>query len=376
MLQASQTRTSLIVIQATPFCNINCTYCYLPFRDDRTKLTIEDIGRIFERLLTFPTIAEEVTVVWHAGEPLVLGPAYYDAVFQRCRDLCAPRLKVDHAFQTNGLLINDEWCDLFERWQVGIGVSVDGPKEIHDATRKTRKGKGTFEKVIAGIECLQGRQIPFYVISVLTKAALLQPDAMFRFYEEHDIREVGFNIDEKEGDYKESSFDESFDDYLVVGFFQRMTTLMEERRFAITIRELERTLSAIRFLDHPNVSNEQTAFGIITIDVMGNVYTFSPELAGYSSKQFSTFAIGNIFEHGFERLERSGVLMKMAAEIRSGISACEAECKYFRICQGGSPSNKLFENGTFASTETICCRLTKKRVADFVLSTIEQRLLS
>lgn len=369
-------KTSLIVIQPTPFCNINCSYCYLPRRDDRSKLGVEDIRRIFQSLLTFPTISDQVTVVWHAGEPLVLGSKYYDAAFSVVRELCPQNLAIEHSFQTNGMLINDEWCDLFKKWDVGVGVSVDGPKEIHDATRKTRAGKGTHDKVLAGIGCLQRRNIPFYVISVLTKSAMLQPDSMFAFYQRLGIQDVGFNIDEKEGINKASSFEHDFDEQLVASFFERLTELMEAQRFPIAIRELETILFSIRFMETSRPSNEQIPFGIITIDVSGNVYTFSPELAGYSSKEFSTFAIGNIFEHDFEQLKRSAVLAKMADQIREGISACKAECQYFPVCHGGAPSNKLFENGTFASTETLYCRLTKKQTTDFVLSTIERRLPS
>jgi uncharacterized protein len=65
----------------------------------------------------------------------------------------------------------------------------------------------------------------------------------------------------------------------------------------------------------------------------------------------------------------------MTDEINRGIEMCRAECKYFPVCGGGDPSNKMFENGTFASTTTLYCRLTKKRVADFVMDAIESRLL-
>src|SRR5579859_4100460 len=128
--RAGMAVTSLVVLQSTPFCNINCSYCYLPQRDDRQKLDIADVGRIFEKLVTFPTIGERVTVVWHAGEPLVLGPEYYEAAFTCISEKCPKNLTVQQSFQTNGMLIDDAWCDLFERWDVSLGVSIDGPKNI------------------------------------------------------------------------------------------------------------------------------------------------------------------------------------------------------------------------------------------------------
>jgi uncharacterized protein len=364
--------TSLIILQPTPFCNVDCSYCYLPQRDDRTRLAIEQIDQIFAKLFEFPTISNQVTVVWHAGEPLVLRPEYYEAAFARIRTCCPRTLKIDHALQTNGILINDEWCDLFQRWDVRVGVSIDGPKYINDAARKTRSGGGTYDRVVAGIKCLQRRQIPFYVISVLTKAGILDPDAMFSFYHDFNIRDLGFNIEEVEGIHKTSSLSSDFDEQALVRFFFRFSALMKERQFPIAIRELEETLASIRFFQKQGpINNLVIPFGIITIGIDGEVYTFSPELAGYSSDGFPTFSIGNIFNHTFAELECSAVLKAMAAQINEGIELCRAQCKYFSICGGGAPSNKLFENGTFASTETLHCRLTRKRVTDFLLATIE-----
>ena len=371
-----QNTTSLIILQPTPFCNINCSYCYLPMRNDRATLTIENLQRIFEKLVTFPTISGQVTVVWHAGEPLVLGVKYYRDAFSCIQKLCPNNLKIVHAFQTNGMLINDEWCDLFQQWDVGVGVSIDGPRHINDAARRTRSGRGTFEKTVAGIKCLQKRNIAFYVISVLTKLAALAPDAVFALYEELDIHDVGINIEEQEGIHKTSTLSRDFDEDSMIRYFARISELMKERQFPIAIRELEETVISIRYLRKEGpINNLIIPFGIITIDVQGEVFTFSPELAGYAGDGFQSFSIGNIFRNSFDELARSPVLERMTAQINRGVGMCRTECKYFPVCGGGAPSNKLFENGTFASTETMHCRLTKKRVADFVLQAIEERLL-
>jgi uncharacterized protein len=369
-------KTSLIVIQPTPFCNIDCSYCYLPGRRDRSVLSMEKIEVIFRKLLRFPTVSQSITIVWHAGEPLVLGPKYYDDAFSRIRDLCPKDLRIAHSFQTNGMLITDAWCDLIQKWGVSVGVSVDGPKHIHDASRKTRSGKGTYDKATEGIRCLQKRAIPFYVITVLTESSLAHPEALFSFYEEFGINDLGFNIEEQEGVHRNSSLNSSHDGAIIVEFFKRFGELMVERNFPIAVRELEQTLLSIRFLSTQPIPNDQVIpFGIITIDVSGNVYTYSPELVGYSSHDFPTFSIGNILENSFEDMEASDVLGRLRSEIDRGVAACAAECDYFAICGGGAPSNKLFENKSFGSTETMFCRLTKKRVADFLLAAIEGKFV-
>jgi uncharacterized protein len=136
-------------------------------------------------------------------------------------------------------------------------------------------------------------------------------------------------------------------------------------------REFEQTIIAIRFSDERQASNDQTLpFGIITIDVDGNMYTFSPELAG-----FENFAVGNIFEKDFPELASSPNLRRMVTEIQAGTELCQRDCEYFSVCGGDAPANKIFENGTFRSTETTFCRLSKKRITDFVLEAIETALL-
>jgi uncharacterized protein len=370
--QARPGITSLVIIQPTPFCNISCSYCYLPHRSDRTTLAIEQIQQIFEKLLAFPTISGQVTVVWHAGEPMVLGPKYYENAFQKIGECCPPGLKIDHAFQTNGILIDDEWCELFQSWNVGVGLSIDGPRHINDAFRKTRSGKGTFDKAIAGIRRLRQKKIPFFVISVLTRAALADPDALFEFYREQDIHDVGFNIEEQEGIHKTTTLCSDLPSGSVQRFLSRFKELMHAHDFPIVVREIEETLASIRHFNKDGpINNLIVPFGIVTIDVKGDIYTFSPEIAGYTSSDFPTFSIGNIFTDSFDEIRNSSVLAAMTSQITAGVELCRASCKYFSVCGGGAPSNKVFENGTFASTSTTYCELTKKRVTDFLLETIE-----
>ena len=367
------------MIQPTPFCNIDCTYCYLPERSNRAKLSEQDVVAIFERLLTFVKIgpSNALPIVWHAGEPLALGARYYETIFAALETIRPSWLKFDHAFQTNGILINDDWCDLFKKWDVGVGVSIDGPKHIHDLARRTRAGAGTHEKVMQGVRRLQSNGVTFYVIAVLTRAALLEPDAIFDFFRECEIYDVGFNIEEIEGINKTSSLDASRDEGLLVNFYGRFAHLITRHKYPLAVRELDQAMEAIQFSsDEASPINDQTEpLSILTIDVKGNLYTFSPELAGYSAPGFSNLSIGNLLHSTTEDIVNSPVLARLAEEIGRGVEMCRSSCEYFRFCGGGAPSNKIFENGTFASTETAYCRFTKKIPVDFVLRSVESKIL-
>jgi uncharacterized protein len=370
-------KTSLVVMQPTPFCNIDCVYCFVPDRRERTFMSVERVARLFERVFAFPTVRDEITVIWNSGEPLVLGPDYYERAFDAIRRLTPHSLNVRHAMPTNGMLISDRWCEFFKRWNVHVAVSVDGPAELHDKVRITRSGGGTFDKTLAGLRCLKAYDVPFNVLTVLTPSSLEQPDALFAFYKEHGISKVGMNMEEKKGANQRVAF-ANFDETRVVKFFMRLAELTRAQNFALRVRELELTKIAIRHArDGGTAPNDQVEpFGIITIDVRGNVYTFSPELASpelaiHSKGEFGSFSIGNIFERTFDELAASPNLRRMAEQIDAGTEMCRNTCSYFSVCAGGAPASKLFENGTFASAETVFCRLARQKITDFVLSTIE-----
>jgi len=95
-------RTGLLVIQPTPFCNIDCSYCYLPHRTSKKRMSLEMAEQVFDRLFKFPTIQDEVGIVWHAGEPMVLPVDYYESMFALIQRLAGDRIRVQHSFQTNG----------------------------------------------------------------------------------------------------------------------------------------------------------------------------------------------------------------------------------------------------------------------------------
>src|SRR5262249_22996310 len=142
-----------------------------------------------------------LTVIWHAGEPLVLPVAYYRDAFDRIDALRPPELCLRHSIQTNGMLITPDWCDLFKQYQVGIGVSLDGPRHLHDAHRLTRSGRGTFDQTLQGIRVLQQSNVPFHVITVLSECSLDDPDGLVDFYIAEAIDQVCFNVEESEGDH-------------------------------------------------------------------------------------------------------------------------------------------------------------------------------
>src|SRR3954465_13513768 len=101
----------LLVLQPTPFCNIDCSYCYLPSRQSKARMSPDVLDRICERVFSGELARGGFTVVWHAGEPLVLPVSYYERAFAIIAARNVDRVPVDHSFQTNATLLTQEWCD-------------------------------------------------------------------------------------------------------------------------------------------------------------------------------------------------------------------------------------------------------------------------
>ena len=168
-------RIELLVLQPTPFCNINCSYCYLLYRSSKAVVSSETLVNLFSQIFASGWVRDCLSVVWHAGEPPVLPVEFYRHAFRTIDRLKPADLAVSHAFQTNGTLINHEWCAFFAEEQVNVGVSVDGPRQFHDLNRLTRAGRGTFDRTVAGIRLLRRTGVPFHVISVLSSASMAAP---------------------------------------------------------------------------------------------------------------------------------------------------------------------------------------------------------
>jgi uncharacterized protein len=364
---------SFVILQPTPFCNIACKYCYLPDRSSRARMTLATIEKVFSGLFSSGWVGNELYVAWHGGEPLVLPTDYYERAFRAIADHTPAHVKVEHAFQTNGMLIDDAWCDFFKRHKATVGVSIDGPPEIHDANRVARSGKGTCAEAIEGIRCLRRNGVRFSVITVLSASSLRHPKELHDFYEREGITDVCFNVEEIEGTNAQSSLSGEEMQAAHASFMREFWNLNVASGALSYIREFKDMLQkAVRPSDDVEIDNTLTApFEHVNVDYRGNFSTFSPEFLGHKNTYYGDFIIGNFWTESLTQSLESEAFKRLARDVAAGVEMCRGSCEYFPVCGGGSPVNKLYENGTIASTETMYCRLSVKAIADLAMDIIE-----
>lgn len=346
----------LLIMQPTSFCNLNCTYCYIAeiARLNKARMTIETAEKAIERTMTSGLIDKKFTILWHAGEPLIIGHDWYrqvDALVQKhCKGV-----EVTHNFQSNATLVDDEWCDLLKSTKAQFGVSIDGPEHVHDMYRKTWSGKGTHAKVMKGVECLHRNDIPFHILVVVTKYFLNNYNEALDFFENIGATSVGFNVEELEINNKNTTMNGDMDTRQLYREFMRECY---QRHMAkrIDIREVRQMVRQPQYKKMSLVQTQvNTPFRVITVGYDGGFSTFTPELHGVEIKPGERFIFGNVYENEYLDAFANPLFANVMSEIIDGYIECKKVCPFFKDCGGGTPSNKFFELGTMAGTETLCC---------------------
>jgi uncharacterized protein len=366
----------LLIIQASPFCNLDCSYCYLPDRRSKKRIEIATVVAAVRRVIEAGLVHKKFTIVWHAGEPLAVPVQFYENVFAKIAEIAPPDVAIRHTFQTNATLLNERWVELILRFGVRVGISIDGPEFIHDRNRLTISGRGTFEKVMRGIDVLRRSSIDFYTISVLTDYALDFADAIFDFFEAERFTRVGFNLEEAEGAHKKSTLNsEHFS--RVRSFFERFYSRYRSSKPHFEVREFAQLEQLILSGSYRSISSGQqlTPLRIVSINSDGGLSTFAPELLTMTEPSGADFVFGNVHDQPLLSTLTNSRFLHVQSEIKKGVDRCAAECAYFAICGGGSPSNKFSETGRFDIAETNHCRLRCQALPEAIISALEKELV-
>jgi uncharacterized protein len=339
--------------------------------DDRTLEVA--IGKVLRSPLTAPS----VEFLWHAGEPLTVGIDFYRRACHFVKIHNQRRLRVRQKIQTNGTLIDRDWCRFFSDEKFGVGVSVDGPEFLHDKQRSNWAGRGSHKKVMRGVELLARHGIPFGALCVVTSDTLDFPDEFYRFFSDGGFEWLGFNVEEIEGVHEVSSLtsrNRTVDVQTVeryTRFIERIFDLWQQDSNRLMIREFRDMLHLLAGkVSDPNARqqpDETVPINIITIQRNGDISTNSPEFASSRDARFNDFKFGNINDIEIEDVFRNRYYRKLQRAIRSSVQRCAESCMYFDICGGRYLSNKHAEHGCVEATETVACKLHRQVVASVFL---------
>jgi uncharacterized protein len=216
---------------------------------------------------------DSVRILWHAGEPLAVGLEFFERATEVIRELTPAGVRVTQTMQTNGTPLNEAWCRFFVSEKILVGLSVDGPENIHDRHRRSLGGAPTHALVERGIELLRKHGIPLHGLAVLTPQSLRFADEIFDFFADAGFKSLSFNLEETEGVHA-SAFDDRHRE-LYRAYMARLFDRWHAAGRRPQIRELESTSAAIgAFLASPKFTrsaDDLIAFRNIVVTREGEI---------------------------------------------------------------------------------------------------------
>ena len=172
-------------------CNINCEYCFylekehLYPKDETFKMPEAVLEKyVHQYIAGQPAGTAEVNFAWQGGEPTLRGLDFFRRVVELQKAYATPGMRVSNAFQTNAILIDDDWAGFLRECEFLVGVSIDGPEKLHDRYRKDKGGRGTFQRVMRGLENLKKHQVEFNTLTVVQQSNSNHPTEVYDFLEE------------------------------------------------------------------------------------------------------------------------------------------------------------------------------------------------
>ncbi len=183
--EKSPPRIHVLTKPTGAICNLDCAYCFfldkeLLYPGSQFRMSDELLERYIHQLIESHR-SHNVTVAWQGGEPTLMGIDFFRRAIAYQDKHKKPGMTFENTMQTNGTLLNDEWCEFLSEHNFLIGLSIDGPRELHDAYRVDKRGKPTFDKVMHGLRLLQKYGVEYNVLTTVNRANGDYPLEVYRF---------------------------------------------------------------------------------------------------------------------------------------------------------------------------------------------------
>lgn len=268
-----------VILKVAERCNIDCSYCYFfhgadtSYRSSPVNVSpahVAQLGRYLARA-TEALALERICIDFHGGEPLLLGKERFAAMCRRLRESLGSVASLELRCQTNGILIDADWVRLFAVHGVTVGVSLDGPRDYHDEHRRGFDGRGTYDRVVAGVSRLS-RAVERGDLDRLGVLCVIQPDRSARrilrhFVDDLGVRSMDFLLPDKTWDgtdgYDQSDYARFLEELLLAW--------AEDADTGVRVRTLESVFSVLLGGEGKLVGFKREPHHIITIGSDGRV---------------------------------------------------------------------------------------------------------
>ena len=334
-------------------CNLRCNYCYYLEKkglypdEKRYTMSEELLEKFIEQYLESQT-QSQVLFTWHGGETLMRNISFYKKALELQRKYGGGR-HIDNCLQTNGTLLNDEWCRFFKDNNFLIGISIDGPQHCHDVYRRMADGRPSFTQVMRGIQLLKKHRVEFNVMGVVNDYNVDYPLDFYHFFKEIDARYIQFapiverlpdgsfapwNVPaEKWGDFLISIFDEWVRNDVGEFFVQYFDSTL-----ANWVGEKPSTCTLSKTCGHAGV-----------MEFNGDVYACDHFV-------FPEHRLGNIHTQTLTGMMYSPGQMQFGADKYDTLPEYCRKCEFLFACYGECPKNRIINTPDGESGLNYLCK--------------------
>jgi len=327
-------------------CNLDCSYCFYTKKTAMypgpRRMTVAGLERFVRGLIeAMPT--REVTFSWQGGEPTLMGLGFYQKAVEFQRQYGQGRI-IANAFQTNGTLLNDEWGRFLSKNKFLVGISIDGPKEVHDDQRCDRHGMGSHERVLRGLKVLQDHDVEYNVLTVVSALNAQYPEVVYRFLRKMGAkhlqfiplveRAVGDSDDLESVPNKECMTGSSVSAEAYGDFMCRVFDEWRRRDVGrIFVRDFEDMLSL--WMGNPaTVCVRAPECGrALALEHNGDVYSCDHYV-------YRDHRLGNIWSDGFAQMVDGPQQRRFGTAKQAALPSKCRDCPWLFACQGGCPKHR------------------------------------
>lgn len=340
------------IMKATRRCNLRCTYCCSWSTAPNQVMTFEVLARAIHAAFA-PPGNRTVQFIWHGGEPTLRPLAFYRKALWLQQRFRRPGQKVINNLQTNGTRLSSEWLEFLARHQFRVGVSLDGPPEIHDSRRRDVAGRATSHKVREGLDALAAHGIEHGVVMVVDPDVIrLGAERLLDYLLEIGVTHAGLLNVVPEGDPCLASEDEPYLEMTsYVDFLRDLFGLWwPDHRDRITFREIDDLLLRLS----NGGAGKYCVFGG---NCMGGFLTVEPDgdVSGCDKFQDNdAYVFGNLLHEAPAAFYSSPQLDHARTETDADMERASS-CTWFDICQGGCPYDRHARARRRIDHDESCC---------------------
>ncbi len=343
---------TLLIKPSGSDCNVDCTYCFYKCRPAEvghgrqrmSEAVLEKLVRDYMSL-RFPLSG----FAWQGGEPTLMGLDFYKRAVELQKQYGVSGQEVGNSLQTNALLLNDDqWCRFLHESRFLVGVSIDGPKDLHDHYRLDLGGHGTWDRVMAAIDRMKAHEVEYNTLTLVNNLTADHPDEIFDFLVSLGIRYLQFipcvEVDPQTGQIAEFSVTpKQYGDFLC-RIFDRWIRSGPQK---LSIRDFDSILSHCIGGRHTICTFDRQCSQYIVIEHTGDVFPcdFFVE---------PKWRLGNIFETPIEQLASSAQKKTFARKKENLANKCLV-CRHLAICRGGCMKDRApFDKDNYGRESYFC----------------------